>query len=98
MKRWMIGAVLGACVGVGLYLVFTKKAAPAPEPLTAPKAAAAAPTPAPVVLTRVVEVADLDPLLDPPARPVTGTPFEADAGTVPVSAPRAPERIPAAKD
>ena len=99
MKSWIIGGLVGACLGVGAYLALTKKSAPPVEPPPAPAVAAApAPPATPVVLVNVVEVADLDPLLDPPAKPVTGVPFDGEAVTIPVSAPAAPERIPPAVD
>jgi hypothetical protein len=98
MKRWIIGWVVGACVGVGVYLLVTRKPAAAPTNLPdAPAVAVAPATPAaPVVLAEVVEVTDLDPLLDPPAKPVVGAPFDAEPATVPVSVPNAPQRIPPA--
>ena len=99
MKHRTIGALIGACVGVSIYLVATQK--PAPAPVVHQEANAtpvAPPAPAmPVVLQQVVEVTDIDPLLDPPAKSVTGAPFDSDPVT-PVSAPAAPERIPPAID
>ncbi len=100
MKNWTIGALAGACVGVSIYLVMTAKPVPAPVATPEPPVAPATPPapPPPVVLARVIEVTDLDPLLDPPARPVTGVPFDAGPATVPVSASAAPARIPPAVD
>jgi hypothetical protein len=49
------------------------------------------------VLPEVIELADLDPPLDPPAKAVVGAPFDAAPG-VPASAASAPERIPPAVD
>jgi len=99
MKRWLIGALVGACLGVAAYLAVVKKHTPVPG--TAARAgvhAPGSPSAAPVVLGRVVEVADLDPLLDPPAKPAAGVPFDADPAAVPASAPTAPDRIPPAVD
>lgn len=99
MKSWIVGALVGACVGVVLYLLFSQKSVPSQEsrhkPPSPPPAAPAAP---PVVLADVVEVTEIDHLLDPPAKPVSsGEPFD---GTTPVlpSIPAGPERIPPAVD
>ncbi len=99
MKGWMIGGLTGACIGVSIYLAMAKKDAPAPakRPEVPAVAIQAAPS-APVVLPGVVEVTDLDPLLDPPAKSATGAPFDADPATVPVSIPAAPAPIPPAVD
>jgi len=109
MKSWIIVGLTAACLSVGAYLVTAKKptagsvASPASQsrlqatPPEKPAAAPAKPAP-PVVLADVVEVTDLDPLLDPPARPVVGAPFDAEAAVVPASAPAAPDRIPPAAD
>ena len=79
MKTWLAGALVGACVGVVIYLLLSSKSAPPAEtrhtPLPQPATAPASPA-APVVLTEVVEVTDIDHLLDPPARPDTGVPFD----------------------
>lgn len=72
MKRWAIGgaAVLAAAAAVGWY----GSARRGPEivvnaPVT-PEPAPPVPAPAePVMLARVVDVADIDPLLDPPVIP-----------------------------
>lgn len=99
MKNWIIGGLTGACVGVSVYLFFSKKPTPAPtrdEPPAAPAAAAPPAPPAPAVLDRVVEVADIDGLLDPPAREIAGEPFESETTAAPVSAPAVP--IPPAVD
>ena len=102
MKNWVIGGLCAACAGVGIYLVARKDApapvsAPQPE---APRVAAAEPTVprAAVVLTEVVEVANLDPLLDPPAKLPTGVPFDAEPVTVPVTTSPVPTLIPPAVD
>ena len=96
----MIGGLTGACIGVSIYLAMVKKdvSAPAKQPEAPAVTAATAWPPAPVVLPNVIEVTDLDSLLDPPAKPVTGVPFDADAASVPVSVPAAPDRIPPAVD
>jgi hypothetical protein len=99
MKHWTIGGLVGACVGVSIYLLATQKPAPAPVIHQEPAATPAAPQAprAPVVLAQVVEVTDIDPLLDPPAKPVGGVPFDGEP-TMPVSNPPVPERIPPARD
>jgi hypothetical protein len=99
MKHWTIGGLVGACVGVSIYLVATQKPATAPVAHQETAATPAQPQapPAPVVLAQVVDVTDIDPLLDPPAKPVAGVPFDSDS-TAPVSASPAPERIPPARD
>src|SRR5262245_13049013 len=100
MKSWIIVGLAAACLSVGAYLVTAKKPAPVVATTTGSPPAAATPASpaAPVVLADVVEVTDLDPLLDPPAKPVAGVPFDADDATAPASAPAAPERIPPAVD
>jgi hypothetical protein len=101
MKSWIVGALVGACVGVVLYLVLSQKAAPSQEsryePPAPPPPAPAAPV-APVVLADVVEVTDIDHLLDPPAKPLSGVPFDGAPTTEPVSIPAGPKRIPPAAD
>lgn len=99
MKRWMLGGFIGAFVGVSIYLYMTKKPATQPVPAqTAPAATKPVTTVEPVVLAQVVDVLDLDPLLDPPAKVTMGVPFDADPVTVPVSVPAAQDRIPPAVD
>jgi hypothetical protein len=101
MKHWKLGALVGACVGVAVYLLATHKpeAVRIDEPVAAVARETVPPAPAaPVVLARVVEVIDLDPLLDPAPRPDSGVPFEEESPTVPVSAPGAPAFIPPAGD
>ena len=100
MKSWIVGALVGACVGVVLYLVLSQKPVPPQESRhkpVAPAPSAPAVPPAPVLLADVVEVTEIDHLLDPPAKPVSGEPFD---GTTPVppSVPTGPERIPPAAD
>jgi hypothetical protein len=100
MKSWIVGALVGACVGVVLYLVLSQKPAPSQESRR-DRPAPALPAPvAPVapVVTEVVEVTDIDHLLDPPAKPLSGVPFDGAPPTVPVSIPAGPERIPPAAD
>jgi hypothetical protein len=101
MKNWVIGGLVAACAGIGIYLV-TKTDAPAPMSAPqpeAPRVATTAPTiPNAAVLTEVVEVANLDPLLDPPAKLPTGVPFDAEPVTVPVTATPVPAMIPPAID
>lgn len=102
MKNWVIGGLVAACAGVGIYLV-TKADAPTPvsAPQPEPAKVAAPPLAIPrtaVVLTEVVEVANLDPLLDPPAKLPTGVPFDAEPVTVPVAVAPVPTLIPPAVD
>ena len=100
MKRLMIGGLAAACAGLGLYLVTAKQNLPADAPPeVTPVALAVAPpaAPPPVVLSEVVEVADLDPLLDPQVKPAGGAAFDPE----PVVAPAfnfGPARIPPAVD
>jgi hypothetical protein len=101
MKLFVIGGLSSACIAVSIYLATRETSAPAPTnpPEPAPVVVAPPAKPAaPVVLPNVVEVADLDPLLDPPEKPVTGAPFDAEPATAPVSTSTAPERIPPAVD
>lgn len=99
MKRWIVGALAGACIGVAVYLVLTNNNPPQSAPPEPPAVSAApAPPTAPVVLDQVIEVTDLDPLLDPPEKTVAGMPFEPDSKTLPVSTPAGPDRIPPAID
>src|SRR5262245_24778838 len=91
MNRWTLGGVVAVCVAFGVYFVVAKRepaAPPAGQPVVAarPPVPPAAP-PAPVVLAEVIDVANIDPLLDPPARPVTGAPFDADPPAAPLAAP-----------
>jgi hypothetical protein len=99
MKSWLVGALVGACVGVVIYLLLSSKSAPEPETRHTPLPPPAATPPAPataIVLTEVVEVTGIDHLLDPPTRPDTGVPFDDVTSTSPVSA--GPARIPPATD
>ena len=101
MKTWIVGALVGAGVGVLLYLVLSQNSAPSQEsrqetpPLPPPAPVAPA---APVMLADVVEVTEIDHLLDPPARSENGVPFDGAPATVPVSIPAEPDRIPPAAD
>jgi len=104
MNRWLMGGLVGVCVGAGAYLMVSQQETPQPlgnvlEPPTI-VAPPASPPPAPIVLSQVIETTDLDPLLDPPAKPLTGVPFDVDATATPVSTPTvpAPDRIPPAAD
>ncbi len=103
MKRWVVGgaAVLAAAAVVGWYGATRRgpevvvNAPATPEPAPTPTV----PAPAePAVLARVVDVADIDPLLDPPAIPTA----EGAAGPVliavgyeePAPAPVVPRDVP----
>jgi hypothetical protein len=100
MKWWMIGGVATACVSLSVYLLMTKPDTPQmPETDDLPIATTTLiPPRIPVVLAEVVDVTDLDPLLDPPTRPVAGTPFDPDPPAAPVTTPGVPDRIPLAVD
>jgi hypothetical protein len=89
MKHWMLGGVAVVGVGVAVYFATTwTEPVPVPVHPPPPPVVAAPPSvpPAPVVLAEVIDVANIDPLLDPPARPVTGAPFDADPAVVPARA------------
>jgi hypothetical protein len=64
----------------------------------APASVAAAEPETPVTFAAVIDLSDLDPLLDPPAKPVDGAPFEADGKPAPESPAPAPDRIPSARE
>jgi hypothetical protein len=103
MKNWVVGGLAVACAGVAVSLWLAQKETPQPagqpEPPPVAAAAPAAPPAPPVVLADVVEVADLDPLLDPRTPGAGGEPVDPDApAAVPVSTPVAPDRIPPAVD
>jgi hypothetical protein len=101
MRYTAAGWVGAACVGLGSYLILRLSTpdAPAPAPAGPPPAAAVDPAPVPAaVLAHVVELTDLDPLLDPPAKPDTGAPFDADPAVVPASGPAPAVIPPAAED
>ena len=100
MKNGIIAGLLMACLGFGLFLASREQLTPAPVISPETHTATQAPIdPAPPVeLGRVVEVTDIDPLLDPPARPVTGALFDPEPEAVRVSVPTAPDRIPTAVD
>src|SRR5690242_14684681 len=77
MKNWIVGGLAVACAGVavGLWLARKETSEPAARPEPPPVAAAippAKPPAPPAVLADVVEVADLDPLLDPPSAGAAG--------------------------
>jgi hypothetical protein len=104
MNRWVIGSLVGIVGGVGAYLLATQRESTSVENALGPPAIAAPKTvakPEPVVLPRVIETADIDPLLDPSAKPVTGVPFDEDTTPVPGIGPTQttiPDRIPPAED
>lgn len=105
MNRFLAGAAVWGFVGVVGYCALTRSDAEPPQPARPPAPAVAEPAPAgehqvmkpPALLADVIELTDLDPLLDPPARPVGGVPFDAEP-IVPVQAVQAPERIPLSVD
>src|SRR5580692_2393149 len=84
MKRWFIGCLTGMVAGIGAYLLVSQKqSSPVEKDLGPPTTAAPAeqtPT-APVVLAQVIEMADIDALLDPPAKLPTGAPFDEEASS-----------------
>jgi hypothetical protein len=99
MNRWVVAGVAVLCAGVavGLWLA---KAGPRRQAgnLELPPSAPPPAPPTPVVLADVVEVANLEPLLDPRAKDTEGAPFDADPTTVPISTPNVPDHIPPATD
>lgn len=105
MNRFLAGAAVWGFVGGVAYFALTRSDATAPVPAPQPAPTVAAPAPSgehetlkpPALLADVIELTDLDPLLDPPARPVGGVPFDAEP-VVPVQAVQAPERIPLSVD
>jgi hypothetical protein len=101
MNRWIVGGLAVTCAGVAVGLWLAQRETPKPAGRPEPPVAVAPPAtpPVPVVLVDVIEVADLDPLLDPRAKDATGEPFDADPPVaVPVSTPVVPDRIPPAVD
>jgi hypothetical protein len=99
MKRWTIGGLVAACAGLGLYLMTAKQHLPAEAPPEPPPArVAVTPPAAPVVLSEVVEVADLDPLLDPQVKPAGGAAFDPEPEVAAPAFNFAPARIPPAVD
>ena len=98
MKTGIIVGLLTACIGLSFYLVNNER--PAAKPEASPSLANAIPStpPAPVVLPEVVEVIDLDALLEAPAKPLAGEPFDTSPRLLPLSTSSAPKRIPPAMD
>ena len=103
MKRWLSGALVGIFAGFGAYLLVSKKEIALPAVETSKPTTNTAQAPAmfsePAILARVIETTDLEPLLDPPAKEVTGVPFEPETGATPIfqpSSPAAQDRIPPA--
>lgn len=105
MNRWLVGVVVGMIACAAGFLLVIDHLTPPPvcvdsaletetevEPTT-PE------IPAPVVLAEVIETADIDPLLDPPEKPITGVPFDEDnkprTSAMPPTPP-IPTRIPPA--
>lgn len=70
MKTWIIGGLVAVLVGVGLYFTATKRSVPSADPVVpGVEVVEVKPEPVAPVLQQVVDVADLDALLDPPAIP-----------------------------
>jgi len=100
MNRFVTGAVVWAFVGVVGYFALTRTDRPKPE--AAPEVATSTVPPAsppapPALLADVIELTDLDPLLDPPIRPVGGVPFDTEP-VIPAAVAPTPERIPLSID
>jgi hypothetical protein len=101
MNRWLIGVVVGMFACAAGFLAVTQHLTPPPveraiEEATA-RVASSPQVPEPVILSQVVDTADIDPLLDPPEKPITGLPFDVDA--TPPTTPTetaVPDRIPPA--
>jgi hypothetical protein len=91
-----------SCVGAGAYFLSLKRveipacSCEAP-PVASPVLPSSVAAPTPIVLAEVIELADLDPLLDPPTRPVEGAPFDPDPQPQPQVIP-IPESIPLSVD
>ncbi len=103
MKRYIIGAMVWGIVGVVAYFAMPKPKTPAPtspHQSETPVVAKTTKTPpiSPVVLANVVDVADIDPLLDPPVRPAGGVPFDTEPLIIPISSSNVPNRIPLADE
>jgi hypothetical protein len=105
MNRWLMGVAVGFIACAAGFLIATRSLAPQLTPPAIVDAVESTTTesalpepPAPVVLAKVVDTSDIDPLLDPLEKPVTGVPFDADVLPDPSPAPTvpAPERIPPA--
>jgi hypothetical protein len=103
MNRWLVGFIVGmfACAAGFLAVTrhFVSQHQPQPTEDAVESTAATAPSPPeppePIVLAQVIDTADIDPLLDPPEKPITGVPFELDARTTPNSAPMPTQDVPA---
>jgi hypothetical protein len=102
-----MGVIVGIFACVAGFLLVTQQFTPQnliPPPLESVEESSATTAttppelPPPVVLAKVVETADIDPLLDPPEKPITGAPFDADVlpDPSPVQAEPVPDRIPPA--
>ncbi|MDB5306851.1 MAG: hypothetical protein JWO38_1053 [Gemmataceae bacterium] len=101
MKKWVIGGALLAAVGI--YFAFPPRTTSVPAVTTDPAPAGVAATPvpaAPVLLAKVVDVTDIDPLLDPPTIPVSEPAAPAGSALTAVGyedpAPRATQPAPGA--
>jgi hypothetical protein len=108
MNRWITFALVAVCAGLGTYLVIAKREdpttagyAPVMKVVEVVTTTPDATAPEPVLLARVIEITDLDPLLDPPAKQPTGVPFDVeDEARVKLSpsVPAMPIRIPPAEE
>lgn len=104
MNRWLIASLMGVFTALGAYLFVSLRQMPPESEMVLEPPAEISTTPprlpAPVILAQVVETTDIDPLLDPPSRPIAGLPFDDEpipaTGTEP--ARPAPDSIPLAKD
>ncbi len=108
MRSGMIAGLVAVCVGVGAFAILNKNTPVPPTPAVVSSTGDNTPatpvvTGPPALLPEVVIVADLDPLLDPPARLDTGLTFDPEAPPVNSAssskpARPAPDRIPLARD
>ncbi len=105
MNRWLLGVVVGMFACAAGFLAVIRHLTPPPVERVLEETDDVAPTspqiPEPVILTQVVDTADIDSLLDPTEKPITGEPFDADGIPTPVSIPTTPfppARIPLADD
>ena len=84
MQRWLMCAAVGLFTAIGAYFIASRQEASTfsleddvPPAQRAAVSRPPAPT-APIVLTKVVEMANLDPLLDPVPKADIGESFDGD--------------------
>ena len=91
MNRWLLGMVVGMFACAAGFLAVIRHLTPPPVERVLEETADAAPASPqilePVILTQVVDTADIDSLLDPTEKPITGEPFDADEKPLQVETP-----------